>query len=335
MSRPENTVFISYRRSDLAPALLLFKELTGRGYDVFIDFDGLTSGDFEGVILENINARAHFLLLLTPTALDRCDEPGDGVRMEIDAAIRARRNIVPLLFPGFDFANPSVAQRLTGSLATLRKYNGLPVHLAYLDEALNRLCQKYLAVPVEAVLHPASAVAVQAAQAQQAAAEAAAGPAIASAAAAPADSIQARHAGLRKTGVVVMATALVLLGIRQLFGLSGDAPPAAPPAPVAPAQAAAPSPPAPQSPAGQIQRGDDHRSGSNGVAQDDRQAVEWYRKAALQGDATGQVRLGFMHENGSGGLLQDGVQAAAWYRLAAAQGNGEAGAALKRLGEAP
>jgi hypothetical protein len=34
---------------------------------VFIDFSGIDSGDFESVILGNITARAHFLVLLTPS----------------------------------------------------------------------------------------------------------------------------------------------------------------------------------------------------------------------------------------------------------------------------
>jgi hypothetical protein len=49
--------------------------LTQPGYDAFFDFTGIASGDFESVILENIRARAHFLILLTPSVLERCDEP--------------------------------------------------------------------------------------------------------------------------------------------------------------------------------------------------------------------------------------------------------------------
>jgi TPR repeat protein len=37
-----------------------------------------------------------------------------------------------------------------------------------------------------------------------------------------------------------------------------------------------------------------------GVAKDDRLAVEWYRKAAEQGDADAQTNLGFMYANGRG-----------------------------------
>jgi hypothetical protein len=170
MSRVEKTVFISYRREDLPHALLVFKELTHHGFDVFIDYQGLTSGAFEAVILENIRARAHFLVVLTPSALDRCSESGDWLRREIEAAIEGRRNVVPLMLQGFSFSSPAVVNNLTGKLEALSRYNGLEVPYPYFDEAMKRLRQRHLNVPLDTVLHPASAVAVQTAKAQQVAA---------------------------------------------------------------------------------------------------------------------------------------------------------------------
>jgi hypothetical protein len=43
--------------------------------------------DFEHVILGNIKAPAHFLVVLTPSALERCDEPADWLRREIETAL--------------------------------------------------------------------------------------------------------------------------------------------------------------------------------------------------------------------------------------------------------
>jgi hypothetical protein len=57
MGRIEKTVFISYRWTDEPWALAVFSHLTQHGYDVFIDYDGIASGKFESVILENIRAR--------------------------------------------------------------------------------------------------------------------------------------------------------------------------------------------------------------------------------------------------------------------------------------
>lgn len=55
-----------------------------------------------------------------------------------------------------------------------------------------------------------------------------------------------------------------------------------------------------------------------GVGQDSAQAVAWYRKAAEQGDVNAQYRLGWMYENGHG-VIQDDVQAAVWFRKATEQ----------------
>jgi hypothetical protein len=56
--RVEKTVFISYRRANAFAALAIFQNLTAHGYDVFFDFTGIASGDFERVSLDNIRAGA-------------------------------------------------------------------------------------------------------------------------------------------------------------------------------------------------------------------------------------------------------------------------------------
>lgn len=155
MARIEKTVFISYRRKDVSWALAVYQDLTHRGYDVFFDYTNIASGDFEQIILSNIKARAHFVLILTPTALDRCGEPGDWLRREIELAIDEKRNIIPLFFDGFNFGN--VSEKLTGKLQKFSSYNGMNVHQDYFLEAMERLRNKFLNVPLDAVLHPVSA----------------------------------------------------------------------------------------------------------------------------------------------------------------------------------
>jgi hypothetical protein len=167
MDRVEKTVFISYRRTDEPWGLAVFQDLTQHGYDVFIDYDGIASGSFEAVILENIRARAHFLVLLTPTALERCGDPNDWMRREIEAALDSQRNIVPLMLAGFDFGTPAIVNQLTGKLAALKQYNGLPIPKGYFSSAMERLRNKFLNVPVDAVLHTASDSAQQIAKEQK------------------------------------------------------------------------------------------------------------------------------------------------------------------------
>ena len=45
-------------------------------------------------ILTQVPDRAHFVLLLTPNAFDRCADEGDWVRREFLRAVETRRNIV-------------------------------------------------------------------------------------------------------------------------------------------------------------------------------------------------------------------------------------------------
>jgi formylglycine-generating enzyme required for sulfatase activity len=171
MGRIEKTVFISYRRADEPWALAVFGDLTQHGYDVFVDYDGIASGNFETAILENIKARAHFLVLLTPTALERCSDPEDWMRREIEAALDSQRNIVPLMLEGFTFGAPATADRLTGKLAALKAYNGLEIPKGYFPQAMERLRNRFLKVPVDATLHSASVSAQQVAKEQKARAE--------------------------------------------------------------------------------------------------------------------------------------------------------------------
>src|ERR1035438_3598124 len=173
MERIEKTVFVSYRRTNIPWALAIFQNLTQHGYDVFFDYNGIASGDFERVILSNITARAHFLVLLTPSALERCDDPADWLRREIETALANQRNTVPLMLEGFDFGTPTIASQLTGRLAALKGYNGLSIPPEYFMEAMDRLRSRYRNVPLTAVLHPASPSAQRAATEQKAAAEAA------------------------------------------------------------------------------------------------------------------------------------------------------------------
>ena len=57
-----------------------------------------------------------------------------------------------------------------------------------------------------------------------------------------------------------------------------------------------------------------------GVPQDNKEAVKWYRLSAEQGDATAQSTLGVMYRNGEG-VLQDYVLAHMWHNLSSSNGN--------------
>jgi uncharacterized protein len=69
---------------------------------------------------------------------------------------------------------------------------------------------------------------------------------------------------------------------------------------------------------------------SEGVTQDNKEAAEWYRKAAEKGDARAQYRLGLFYATGTG-VDENPKEAEKWYRKSAGQGFRPARDALKRL----
>lgn len=157
--RIENTVFISYRRTNFWTALAVFQNLTQHGYEVFLDYQSIPSGDFEQVIIENVKARAHFIVILGPYTLERCDEPDDWLRREIELAIETKRNIIPLMIEGFSFNRFSTEKALTGKLANLKKHNAIGIPAEYFDEAMAKLRgASFLNRPLESILHPVSDV---------------------------------------------------------------------------------------------------------------------------------------------------------------------------------
>src|SRR5689334_16404102 len=130
----EKTVFISYRRTNAMTARAVYQHLKAQGFDCFLDSESIDSGSFERIILNQIAARAHFVVILTPSALERCAEPGDWLRREIEYALDNERNIVPLMFDGFRYSD--VRKYLTGKLDVLPKYNSLEIPTAYFEEAM-------------------------------------------------------------------------------------------------------------------------------------------------------------------------------------------------------
>jgi TIR domain len=104
MASPPPTVFLSYRR-DVSSfiARSIFMDLRQHGYDVFMDVESIDSGQFETIILAQIAARAHFLVILTPGSLEGCQKPDDWLRREIEYAIELKRNIIPILANDFRF----------------------------------------------------------------------------------------------------------------------------------------------------------------------------------------------------------------------------------------
>lgn len=130
------SIFVSYRRNDSA-------DVTGRIYDrlaysfgkatIFKDVDSIPFGvNFKTYLNDMIEKSNILLVVIGPQWLNikdsegerRLDDPADFVRIEIEAALKRKIVIVPLLVGG---ASMPTASQLPSSLEELAFYNGIPI----------------------------------------------------------------------------------------------------------------------------------------------------------------------------------------------------------------
>ena len=133
-------IFISYRRDggDMT-AMYIYQALKDRGYSIFYDVEVLRSGKFNETLLTEIQACKDFIIVLSPHALDRCQEQDDWVRREVAEAIRCNKNIIPIMMNGFRFPDS-----LPEDIDSLRFHTGLTSSTEYFQESMNRLCDRFL-----------------------------------------------------------------------------------------------------------------------------------------------------------------------------------------------
>lgn len=111
-------IFISYRRSGGKDLARMIKEsLTARGYNVFLDFDGLKDGHFNEKIMKAIDDAPVFILVLSKGSMERCVDENDWVRKEIEYALLKGKQIIPIdpnhEFDGFpDGMTPELKDQL-------------------------------------------------------------------------------------------------------------------------------------------------------------------------------------------------------------------------------
>lgn len=133
-------IFISYRRStgnQLASLIKVLLQL--RGYKVFIDVDRLYAGKFDCSLLKNIQAAKHFILVLTPQALDRCmddDERNDWLHKELLCALEFNKNIIPVFDPHFEWPDES---RLPSDVRAVTRFNGVRWVHEYQEACVDKL----------------------------------------------------------------------------------------------------------------------------------------------------------------------------------------------------
>ena len=113
-----------------------------------LDIKSIRAGLFDTIILNQIAARPYFLLVLTPGTLERCENPADWIRREIEHAVSTSRMIVPVHTPNFDFGD--LVRFLPKGLGeTVRRFNGLELPQRYFETAVQELVDEFL-LPIRA-----------------------------------------------------------------------------------------------------------------------------------------------------------------------------------------
>jgi hypothetical protein len=161
MPSDQKKVFLSYRRQSSGyEALNVYQHLTHEDYDVFMDVESLDSGRFPDLILHQIEARPHFLVVLVPGSLERTLQTDDWLRQEIEHALRLDRNVVPLMLKNFSFEDEEKrlgGRRLPKTMKELSTRNAIPVYQEYFKDAMNRLTSRFITKERKVVVKPAPA----------------------------------------------------------------------------------------------------------------------------------------------------------------------------------
>ena len=151
---PRYHIFLSYRREDGKDIARMLKEsLVRKGYTVFLDLDELQDGIFDNSILRAIDAAPIYMLLMTEQCFDRCGNPNDWVRQEIEYALSKNKVIIPIN-PDRQFkAYPNdMPDHLRSALST-HQYSAIDTGQLY-QESVDKLVYERIK-PVVGIKHKA------------------------------------------------------------------------------------------------------------------------------------------------------------------------------------
>lgn len=130
-------IFISYRREGgYELARLLYERFLKIGLSVFFDVEKLKSGHFDTKLYTSIEESSNFVLVLSLDSLDKCNNEGDWLRLEVEHAIKNNKNIIPIMMPGFKWTD-----NLPESMKSLPSYNGVSISHEYFDASILRIVE--------------------------------------------------------------------------------------------------------------------------------------------------------------------------------------------------
>lgn len=131
--------FISYRRkggSQMAWTVKTMLESDRYRKKCFLDVDNLGQGRFDEQLENFLKKANNFIIILAPETLLRCTDETDWVRREIEMALALKKNIIPVIVEGFDFAAESAG---IACLELLARQNAVNLQHEYLQAGIERV----------------------------------------------------------------------------------------------------------------------------------------------------------------------------------------------------
>lgn len=148
MTAQDKLVYISYRQADLLKAMAVSQKISVEGFNACIDHGEDGRQEAEKANIQQIKTRPHFILILTPTALEGCNDPADPLRRELEAAFEHNNLVLTLLCDGASFDDPRFEEQLSGPFLRLLNHKHVTAPKGGLAQALPILCSELrMAVP--------------------------------------------------------------------------------------------------------------------------------------------------------------------------------------------
>jgi tetratricopeptide (TPR) repeat protein len=149
---PQKTIFFSYRNTSQYLARRICLALREAGFDVHFTANPISNLPSEAISmhpahLRHLAARPHFVILLAPSVLKRCQHPGDWLYREIDIAMSFKRNVIPIVEEHVDldkeigYLPPALREKFRG-------YPGIPLKHRAFQTAMKKLTARILEAPV-------------------------------------------------------------------------------------------------------------------------------------------------------------------------------------------
>ncbi len=147
MGQSEKSVFISYRRTNFYTALAVYQGLSQHGFDVFMRYQ--EGEDLWETSVAEIKRSAHFLEIVSPSALEAYQDETNLLYKEVELALDSGCNIIPLVMEGFDSSSLSVQKAISGKLTKLKEFSGLRLYSEYFFVGLEKLRERCLSTTVD------------------------------------------------------------------------------------------------------------------------------------------------------------------------------------------